>query len=144
MASGGPRQGAPGEAYPNRTDMAANRALPQQTVPGQQYGKQAEQERSMAAVPMAPPPGPPPIAPGGLPSLDSPTMRPNEPVTAGAALGPGPGTEILPQEAEGIDPDLALMAKRLPMLELMASEPSSTVAFRNYVRRLRGIVPSEQ
>ncbi len=93
MPSGGPRQGQPGKAYPNRSDMNANRALPKQTVPGQQYGKQAEQARSMAAVPMAPPPSP--VAPGSLPALDAPTMRPDEPVTAGAAMGPGPGMEAI-------------------------------------------------
>lgn len=69
------------------------------------------------------------------------SARLGEPVTAGAALGPGPGREALPEIPEGVDPDLANLAKQLPMLELMASQPTASVTFRNFVRRVRGAIP---
>lgn len=98
MPRGGRRTGSPGSAYSNRTDLNANRTLPIQVGPSQQYGQAAAQTRAQQAVPMAPPPASstpnaPPAAPAAAPlvPLDAPTARPNEPVTAGAALGAGPG-----------------------------------------------------
>ena len=35
-------------------------------------------------------------APQGITPLDAPSQRPYEPVTTGAAAGPGPGPEIMP------------------------------------------------
>jgi hypothetical protein len=69
---------------------------------GQTYGEAGQQRASQQAVR----PGPPPTeggmgGPGPLP-LTRPTERPNEPVTAGAALGEGVGPEAM--EAGGIAP----------------------------------------
>ena len=62
---------------------------------GQTYGKRKEQEDAQRAVPMGRSPveapqvvRPRPAAPG---SLTATTARPNEPITAGAPFGPGPG-----------------------------------------------------
>lgn len=108
------RAGNPGQSYGNRTDLNANRSLPVTSAPGQTYGAQVQQQNAQRLVPMAPPPAmgapgagvagaaPSPgaggsfLAPGMLPPLDRPSERPNEPVTAGAALGAGPGNEVLP------------------------------------------------
>ncbi len=111
---GGPRQGAPGRAYANRSDLTqAPRAAPNQT-----YGTAAAQMASQQQIPLpkqAPPPAPgtggaapqggpapapggapmPNIAPGGLGGLADPTARPDEPLTAGLPTGPGPGPEAL-------------------------------------------------
>ena len=101
---GGARQGDAGTAYGNRTDLN----MPISTVPGQEYGKAAQQEAAQSAVPMAASPVAPvqteqPVQavqyqpmprPGSLPYLDT-TMRPTEPVTAGMPFGPGPGPEAL-------------------------------------------------
>ena len=69
---------------------------------GQTYGQAAEQRRSQRAVR----PGPPPTEQGaGAPApmpLTRPTERPNEPITAGAPIGAGPGMEAL--EPVGIQP----------------------------------------
>jgi hypothetical protein len=35
------------------------------------------------------------VLPGSLGPLDAPTARPDEPLTAGAPVGPGPGPEVL-------------------------------------------------
>jgi len=67
-----------------------------QVAKGQTYGKRKQQEDAMRAVPMAPSPTgtaqpvrrPTPNAAG---SLTAPTARPNEPITAGAPFGEGPG-----------------------------------------------------
>lgn len=116
---GGPRAGTPGTAYPNRTDLAQNKTLPVKAAPGQVYGQAAAQEQAQKAVPMGPPgassappgapQGPPmaalqssPIPPGAFGDIHRPTERPLEPVTAGAALGPGPGPEAL---GPGVQPN---------------------------------------
>lgn len=57
----------------------------------------------MASGPLvAPPAGPAglpptssPVAPGGLGAFDRPSERPDEEVTAGLPIGPGPGPEAL-------------------------------------------------
>lgn len=105
MASGGPREATPGTAYPNRTDLNAPKP-PILRIPGQGYGEQAAQIAQQQAVP-GPPPGvqggwEPPPAPT---PLHAPTERPDEPVTAGLATGPGPGPEAL-----GLDGRVPLLA----------------------------------
>jgi hypothetical protein len=104
---GGRRSGTQGKAYASRTDLA----MPMMAAPGQQYGKVTEQMDAQRALPMARaatdiPPAPsqapraaaaaPPVPlPGQLTSLDAPTQRPTEPITAGLDIGPGPGPEAL-------------------------------------------------
>jgi hypothetical protein len=69
---------------------------------GQTYGEGVAQKRSVQAVPTAAAPTqqraqqvarPVPAAPG---SLTAPSARPDEPITAGAPFGAGPGPEVLP------------------------------------------------
>lgn len=95
MARGGKREGKPGVAHANRTDLNAPKA-PVMRIPGQEYGVQAQQVQQQQAVP-APPPGVsaewvPPPAPT---PLHAPTTRPDEPVTQGLESGAGAGPEIL-------------------------------------------------
>ena len=97
---GGERQGTPGTAYGNRTDLN----MPISTVPGQDYGKAAVQQAAQRAVPMAASPSSIPAQsqapaapmpqPGSLPHLE-PTQRPNEPVTTGLPFGLGAGPEAM-------------------------------------------------
>jgi len=96
---GGARQGTPGTAYGQRTDLNQ----PISTVPNQEYGMAKQQADAQRAVPMAASPvaaapaqpapastgGAPLPRPGELPHLE-PTNRPEEPVTAGLPFGPGP------------------------------------------------------
>jgi len=75
-------------AYPNRVDLnsPANR---------QQYGDKKKLADAQRAVPVASSPNvSAPVArpvPGERGSLTRPTERPNEPITAGAPFGAGPG-----------------------------------------------------
>ena len=99
QGSGGPRAGSPGRAYTNRSDL---NKLPIRTTTGQTYGQASAQRSAQSAIPMAAPPSPSPSAapppPPGLSAavpLNSPTSRPEEPVTAGLNMGAGPGSEAL-------------------------------------------------
>lgn len=151
---GGRRVGTPGKAYPNRSDLRG--PVPIQAAPNQGYGEAGAQLAAQRAVPMAAPhapagvggpvPSPAPAgpAPGGLGDLLRPTERPGEPLTSGIAQGPGPGPEALgPPPGSAADPDLLPMRNYLPTLELLANQPSSSVAVRNFVRRVRGAMPSD-
>lgn len=123
MPSGGPRQGTPGTAYPNRTDMQ----LPA-VVPGQQYGQATAQAQAQQQVPMATTP------PGSMGAFSRPTERPGEPVTAGLPSGPGPGPEVL-----GSGPPGEGLRRLLPVLELLASQPDADPAAVNWIRQLRAV-----
>jgi len=84
---------------------------------GQTYGEGAAQERRVQAMPTGAAPtqqraqqAARRVAPAAPGSLTSPTARPDEPITAGAPFGEGPGPEILPipvAPALGSQPDLA-------------------------------------
>jgi hypothetical protein len=78
----------------------------------------------------------------GVPGLDAPSTRPGEPVTAGLDIGAGPGSSAVPSVVHPApDPDAFLWAKYLPAFELMAQSPNSSLAFRQFYRRLRAAVP---
>jgi len=64
--------------------------------------------RQQEAVPMGGPADLPRAQPAPMP-LDAPSQRPDEPVTTGAAMGPGAGPEVLP----GPTPELAAAADPL-------------------------------
>jgi len=109
VARGGNRAGSPGKAYPNRTDMHQ----PVKAAPGGEYGQVTALKDAQKVIPLptanvAPPSTPSqsagggvapssPVIPGTL-GFEDPTNRPNEPVTAGLPVGPGPGPEVLGQQ----------------------------------------------
>lgn len=77
---------------------------------------------------------------GSMPQVTpfhAPTERPNEPVTAGNPLGPGPGPEAM-GVAGGQQDSLERFRPYLPVLIQVANRPESSAAFRNFVRYLRG------
>lgn len=76
---GGVPVSAPGK-FSSRTDLAAQGT---QQLPDAAYGEQAEFQAIQQAAPMAAKKS------VKMPSLMSPTARPDEPVTAGAPFGPG-------------------------------------------------------
>lgn len=95
--------------YPNRSDLR-NPATRRVAFTGQTYGEGAAQQRSQALV--APGSAQQDVAaqqmaarirPGARP-LGRPTERPDEPITAGAPFGPGPGPEAVSMPAR-IIPD---------------------------------------
>lgn len=113
-----------------------------QDLPNADYGEQQAFQAQQQGAPMA-------ADQGGMMSqahaqnlativpMNAPTQRPNEPVTAGAASGPGPGPEAL-----GITPpqqnDIAKLQSYLPMLNYMANQEGASWALRNIVRIIKG------
>lgn len=108
MARGGYQQpsnpapaSGPGQLS-RRTDGGPAQKL--RDVTGLPYGQNGQLNADQASAPLAQTPdagaAPKPRAQRGAPPsavtpLGAPTQRPDEPVTAGAALGPGPGPEAL-------------------------------------------------
>ena len=90
---GGARQGTPGRSYSNRTDLNVVRAsqsgLSTAAAGGRQPPPQAAPPAAVDGQAGQPPS--PMIRPDMVPRLDDPTARPDEPVTAGLATGPGIG-----------------------------------------------------
>jgi hypothetical protein len=97
-------------------------------APGNGYGQRADMAAIQGGAPMA--------GTAALPPLDAPTARPDEPVTAGAPLGPGIGPT-----AAGIQSDAQVTNEQLrPLLrslELMANMPGSNPETRSLVRNLK-------
>lgn len=102
MAQGGYRTPPPGGvpapgALSQRTDHQ-----PMATLPDAQYGEERTFHDQQAAAPLAaaapvPGGGGGGGAGGALATIDGPSQRPGEPVTAGVPIGPGPGPEALTQ-----------------------------------------------
>lgn len=112
---------------------------------GGPYGSRQDMLGIQVGAPMqggggAPAPAPGPTAADLIP-FDAPTQNPGEPVTAGAATGPGIGPQ-----AAGIDDDTTASLKQyaslLPSLELMANLPSATPETRSFVRNLKAQLAS--
>lgn len=124
MPRGGRRQGMPGKAYTNRTDMMTN------------YDMEAGSPAAGGVeAPPAPQMGP---SPDDLPSLTTPTQRPGEPITAGLGIGPGPGREAL----TGFDPrmqETERLAKRWgPMMDILSNDPETPDSVRMLARYIKG------
>lgn len=126
MPRGGRRRGQVGKPYPNRTDLRTTQ--PPKAAPGQPYGEAKAQLDAQRAIPLsrtpAPggSPGPPSTAalagmlggggPVSVPPLNSPSTRPNEPITSGLSTGPGPGPEALKYPAQASEDDQMLAVLR--------------------------------
>jgi hypothetical protein len=154
MASGGYRQpGSPAPvsgpgALSKRTDGPQGGGNQPVRVPtGGQYGDAQASRQAQQGAPMAESAGggQPPQAgllaglslPQGA-SLADPSSQPGVPVTAGADLGAGPGSDALglsPQK----DQDMQQLLKYLPVFEHMANQPGAAKASRNLVRQLKAL-----
>lgn len=133
---------------------------PVRTPPGLPYGERQQLTQGQSQIPLPTQPnltsvptgpaaqGPPPDQNALLAAaqghqfnpvpLVAPTNRPGEPVTTGLASGPGAGPD------QGTDPqtlDVLAWKPYLPALEFMASQPGATMSTRQFVRRLRSLVP---
>lgn len=148
MASGGYRQpsspapvSGPG-ALSKRTDGGPGQ--PVRAPSGGAYGERKELEQLQQAAPLSASPGgdvgaPPPVdVTEGLIGFGEPSQMPDEPVTAGAGLGAGPGLEALGLPNQPAD-DIKRLLPYLPVLEHMANQPGASTAARNLVRALKGM-----
>jgi len=126
--------------YTAGMDDAAEYQQMQSSAPMSQSGVQLPTGRGGAGAPVMPMDKP-------LTPLGAPTERPEEPVTAGAALGPGAGTEALTAPtmlAAQNSEDYAKLAAYLPVYAKIADSPTTTNAFRNFYRYIRTQVDNPQ
>ena len=113
------------------SDTAYDASPAMMAARGQTYGKATQQMEAQRAVPMGRSPvettaaqaarRPQPAAPG---SLVAPTARPNEPITAGAPFGEGPGPmaagiPMMPTAADDAVRELRAIAQQYRSDELM-------------------------
>ena len=114
-----------------RTDSPAVGGQPQMIASGGAYGDRTEMQEIQGGAEMAAAPSMPRPA-----ALTDPTANPEEPITAGAALGPGMGPQ-----AAGIKSDFDITNDKLrPLvhsLEIIANLPQSNPETRAYVRALK-------
>ena len=117
-------------ALSQRTDGGAT-SQPQMVASGGAYGDRQEMESIQAGADMAQASGTP-----RPPALTDPTGNPEEPITAGAEMGPGMGPQ-----AAGIKSDFDITNDKLrPIvhsLEILANLPQSNPETRAYVRALK-------
>lgn len=124
---GGARQGTPGKGYSNRTDMTSNYNQSENTAASGGMTPPAV-DRSMPMIP---------VTPDQTPNLSDPTNRPDEPITAGLPVGPGPGLEAM----TGLDPrqqETQALRKWLPLLEPMLDSADTPESVKILVRYIRG------
>lgn len=114
-------------------------------IPGMPYGQGQATMQQQKSAPMFAGPQPQAAPRPSLPNvvgLTEPTTRPEEPITAGIPMGPGPGTEALnlPSQIANQDPDIEMVRRFLPAMEFWASQPGASQATKDYVVYLRGAV----
>lgn len=143
-----PRRPAPASGpgrLSRRTDGGpGDRSQPIRDLPNPDYGEQQTFRDIQGAAPMAPETGQagPPVQPvdtSRVTALNSPSSRPQEPVTSGADAGPGPSSAALGVGATA-DPGVRAMAAYLPGLEKMADMPHASQGFRMWVRQVRALI----
>lgn len=123
-------------ALSQRTDGGPADRQAMRALPNAAYGENKEFQQIQAGAAMAEDPGVP--MPMGI---DAPSARPGEPVTAGADMGAGPGSEVLPSLDTAMTDDMRQIQRYLPLLERRAAEPTAPQAFRMFVRYLKGYKP---
>ena len=108
-------------------------------LPNADYGEQQAYQAQQAGAPMAADQG------GDMSQahaanmanvvpMGAPSQRPGEPVTAGAASGPGAMSLGLPNQQQQ---DMSALQAYLPVLQFMAGQANSSWGIRNLVRQIK-------
>lgn len=131
----------PGQ-FSQRTDKTVSAA--NNSLPDAGYGEQKDYQEQKAGAPMASGGSMDFASMFGNPAervigLGAPTMQADTPVTAGAAMGAGPGMEALglPDQQKV---DLEALVPYLPVMEFMANQPGASWAMRNRVREVKALM----
>ena len=125
-------------ALSQRTDGGPADTQAAQYVSGLPYGEGQALMQMQGAAPMAAAPQMPASAP--IVPLNAPTQRPDEPVTAGADAGPGPGMDSLglgARDAAASDAFRSTLVSYMPALMCIAANPNTSPETRNVIRQLR-------
>lgn len=129
-----PMQGVSGPStFSKRTDLEYQ---------SQNYGDGVAYDAAKSGAPLATAQKSPmlseaPQVSAATPGLYDPTARPNEPITAGANIGEGVGSDALMMNQIKTD-DKDIVAKYLPSLSAMASQQDTPESFRAFVSFLQG------
>lgn len=118
-----------------------------QELPNARYGEQQAFQQAQAAAPMSGDIGSGGMAAGGaggagpdlsqLIPLDAPSMRPDQPLTAGISGGPGAGPSVANNPTPLSEDQARRLRSYLPVLVAMASQPDADPNTRQFVRQLR-------
>ena len=131
MARGGRRQGTPGKAYTNRSDLNTMRAPQQGTATAAAGGVTPPPAHNVSA-PASAPLAPPRLTPDDTPNLTDPG-NPSVPMTSGLATGAGSGYKG-PSPAD----EVSIIAKYLPSLQEATRYEGAPDSFKALVRFLQG------
>lgn len=126
--------------FSKRTDKAVGEA--NRSLPNAGYGEQAQYQEQLQGAPMAQDPAAAFTGAFGSPAgnvtpINAPSAYPEEPVTTGAATGPGAGPEVLGQGADQ-NAEIDKLRAYLPALQYMADAGNSDAA-RNLVRQIQAM-----
>lgn len=129
--------------FSQRTDKAVSEA--NRSLPNAGYGEQQEYQTQEQGAKMATQPDVQGMnfndlfgdASSRVTPFSSPTTQPDVPVTAGAASGPGAGTDAL-NLPDQQNEDLQKLQGWMPVLEFMANQPGASWAMRNVIRQVKG------
>ena len=135
-------------ALSQRTDGGPGSTQAARYISGLPFGEGQQMMDLQQSAPMAASAAPSQAATaGGAPApaanvvpLNAPTQRPNEPVTHGADVGPGPDMSSLGLGAKASAADQQsrmALASYMPVLMYVASQPSTTDETRNVIMQLR-------
>lgn len=111
-------------------------------LPDARYGEAQNFQEIQQGASLGPGPAAPTSGGGGAPMtpptpLGEPTQSPDQPVTAGANAGAGPGMEALGLPPEGFSDDLKRrLGPLLPFLIRKADDPHASQELRDQVRYL--------
>ena len=124
-------------AMSRRTD-----GQPKQRLANAAYGEQADFQSIQDGARMSASPDAGMASMGQMPNvvpLNAPTQRPDEPITAGAPMGPGPGPEAigLGKPSQQSVQDAVGLGVYLPSLEQAASVPNAPQSFVRFVKYIR-------
>lgn len=132
-----------------RTDGGPAQAL--RDLPDAKYGENSQFQSLQQGAPLSasgPSGGNPGMGPGELPPnpaagqvvpFNADSSRPNEPVTAGASMGPGPGLSALGgTPAQVGQQNMGKISQALPFFEMMANMQDAEPSTRLLVNLIRG------
>lgn len=124
-----------------RTDGGPAQGI--KSLPNAGYGENKDFKQIQKGAPMAKSAARPAMQMPNVPSLGAPSARPNEPITAGIPLGPGPGPEALGKKgpADQKLADLQALADYLPQFERYANTPGASNMMKSFIKYLRSQTP---
>jgi hypothetical protein len=107
------------------------------------YGEQQDFQQIQGGAPMSAPPGGGSPMPMGMPAptgLSEPSQMPDQPVTAGASMGAGPGTEALNIPSDSRESLRKMYGPILPALIVESQSRYATQQFKDAVAALIAIL----